>query len=247
MNNIAIIFMQFIIYSFLGYLAEVCYCSYKEKRFVNRGFMFGPLCPIYGVGSVLIIYSLTNFRDNPVIVFVLGMFITSIIEYYTSYLFEKIFHNKWWDYSNKPDNINGRICLSHSIYFGIGTIAIIYLTNPLIDKLLAIIPTNALFVIALIIFVIFTMDLIFSVIIAYNLKSRLIVAEELKNFKIKMIPKIFENKYYEQISRIKFKSNRLIKNYPNLAKNLRKELNTVRQMVLDTKNVKVKKSKRKKV
>ena len=172
---------------------------------------------------------------------ILGMIITSSIEYYTSYLFEKIFHNKWWDYSKKPDNINGRICLSHSIFFGLGSLLVIYLLNPFITYILSYTSNNILIISSIILFIIFILDLIWSIIIAYNLKSRLIVAEELKNTKIKLIPKLFEKKHFEQLSKIKFKYNRLIKNYPNLAIDLRKELNEVRQMILDTKNVKRKK------
>lgn len=233
--KIADIFLQFIIYSFIGYFAEVIYCSYKQKKVVNRGFLFGPICPIYGVGSIAIVYCLKNFLDNPIMILILGMIITSAIEYYTSYIFEKIFHNKWWDYSNKPDNINGRICLSNSIYFGIGTLIVMYFINPVITNILGSLNDILALVISSVIMFIFIIDLIWSIIIAYNLKSRLIVAEELKEAKIKLIPKLFEKRYHDQLARIKFKSNRLIKNYPNLAKDLRKELNTVRKMVIDAK------------
>ena len=245
MFNILYIFLQFIIYSFIGYVAEVIYCSIIEKRFVNRGFLFGPLCPIYGVGAILIIYSLNNFYNNPIIVFVIGMIITSTVEYYTSYLFEKIFHNKWWDYSSRIDNINGRICLSNSILFGIGTLLVIYLLNPFITKILSVLSNKMIIIISIIILVLFIIDLIWSIIIAYNLKSRLIVAEELKNAKLRIIPKLFEMKYYDQLSKIKFKTNRLIKNYPNLAKDLRDELNVVMKMILDTKKSKKKKRRQK--
>ena len=237
MENIAYIFFQFIIYSLIGYLAEVIYCSILQKKLVNRGFLVGPICPIYGIGAVLTIYSLNSFKDNPVIIFILGILITSALEYYTSYIFEKIFNNKWWDYSNRPDNINGRICVGNSIYFGLGILVLIYLINPYLDILLKNIPNNILIILSIICFIILFVDLIWSIIIAYNLRTRLIVAEELKMAKLKIIPKLFENKHKDVLSRIKFKSNRLIKNYPNLAKNLRKELDSVRKMVVDIKSV----------
>ena len=97
MYNISYIFIQFIIYSVIGYISEVIYCSFLQKKLVNRGFLFGPLCPIYGFGAVLTIYTLKEYLDDPIIVFVMGMLITSILEYFTSYIFEKIFNNKWWD------------------------------------------------------------------------------------------------------------------------------------------------------
>ena len=243
MFDISYIFLQFIIYSFIGYLAEVIYCSSMQKKLVNRGFLFGPICPIYGIGSVLAIYSLGSFKDNPILVFILGIFITSTLEYYTSYIFEKIFHNKWWDYSYRKDNINGRICLGNSIYFGLGILVVIYLLNPSLDGILQNIPNNIIMIFAAIFFVILLVDLVWSIIIAYNLKSRLIIAEELKAAKLKFIPKLFEVKHKEILSKIKFNSNRLIKNYPNLAKNLRKELDSVRKMVVDIKKVNKKKKK----
>ena len=244
MENIAYIFFQFIIYSLIGYLAEVIYCSILQKKLVNRGFLVGPICPIYGIGAVLTIYSLNSFKDNPVIIFILGILITSALEYYTSYIFEKIFNNKWWDYSNRPDNINGRICVGNSIYFGLGILVLIYLINPYLDILLKNIPNNILIILSIICFIILFVDLIWSIIIAYNLRTRLIVAEELKMAKLKIIPKLFENKHKDVLSRIKFKSNRLIKNYPNLAKNLRKELDSVRKMVVDIKSVNKKQKKK---
>ena len=243
MFDISYIFLQFIIYSFIGYLAEVIYCSSMQKKLVNRGFLFGPICPIYGIGSVLAIYSLGSFKNNPILVFILGIFITSTLEYYTSYIFEKIFHNKWWDYSYRKDNINGRICLGNSIYFGLGILVVIYLLNPSLDGILQNIPNNIIMIFAAIFFVILLVDLVWSIIIAYNLKSRLIIAEELKAAKLKFIPKLFEAKHKEILSKIKFNSNRLIKNYPNLAKNLRKELDSVRKMVVDIKKVNKKKKK----
>ena len=245
MYNISYVFFQFIIYSFIGYLAEVIYCSYGQKKFVNRGFLFGPICPIYGIGSVLAIYCLSNLKDNLILVFILGILITSTLEYYTSYIFEKIFNNKWWDYSNRVDNINGRICIGNSLYFGLGITILIYLLNPSIVGIIDNISHNNMILISTIIFILFITDLVWSIIIAYNLRTRLIVAEELKMTKLKIIPKLFINKHKEVLSKIKFKSNRLIKNYPNLAKNLRKELDSVRKMVIDIKNTNKKQKKKK--
>lgn len=246
MNDITFIFAQFIIYSFIGYICEVFYCSFLQKKVVNRGFLFGPLCPIYGFGAILTIYSLRNLMENPVVIFILGMLITSTLEYYTSYIFEKIFNNKWWDYSYRSDNINGRICLHNSIYFGLGIVIILYVVNPYLESLINLISRNILDIISIIIFILLIIDFVFSSIIAYNLRSRIIIAEELKSTKLKMIPQLFEKKHYEKLSKIKFKQNRLLKNYPNLAKDLRKELNTVKEMVIDTKSVKNKKRKKRK-
>ena len=241
MYNISYIFLEFIVYSFIGYVAEVIYCSYSQRKLVNRGFLFGPLCPIYGIGALLTIFCLSPLKDNPILVFILGVLITTALEYYTSYIFEKIFKNKWWDYSYRADNINGRVCIGNSIYFGLGILLVIYIYNAYLTNILDNIDSNIIIWVSIIIFIIFIVDLIWSIIIAYNLKSRLIIAEELKNAKLKIIPKLFEKKHKEVLSKIKFKSNRLIKNYPNLAQSLRKELDSVRKMVIDIKDVNKKK------
>ena len=99
MNYITFYFIQFIIYSFLGWIFECIHMALTTKEVVNRGFLFGPYCPIYGVGCLLILLTLYRYYNDPVVVFVFGVLITSAVEYYTSYLLEKIFHNKWWDYS----------------------------------------------------------------------------------------------------------------------------------------------------
>lgn len=238
MYNFFYLFMQFLSYAFIGYIAEVIYCSYMQKKIVNRGFLFGPICPIYGLGSILAVYCLTPLKNNPVLVFLLGVLITATLEYYTSYIFEKVFNNKWWDYSYRADNINGRICIGNSIYFGLGILVVVYLLNPSIEGILINVPSNILIIVSATLFGILIIDLIWSIIIAYNLRTRLIVAEELKTAKLKIIPKIFESRHKKDLSKIKFKSNRLIKNYPNLANDLRKELDSVRKMVIELKKKK---------
>ena len=238
MYNISYIFIQFIIYSVIGYISEVIYCSFLQKKLVNRGFLFGPLCPIYGFGAVLTIYTLKEYLDDPIIVFVMGMLITSILEYFTSYIFEKIFNNKWWDYSYRKDSINGRICLQNSVLFGFGILIVLYIINPVVDNIILSVSSNFLIIISIILFIVVIADFVWSVFIAYNLRSRLIVAEELKKDKLKLLPQMFESKHHGQLAKIRFKQNRLIKNYPNLAKDLRKELNDIKNMVIDAKGVK---------
>ena len=244
MYNLMLYFIYFIVYSSFGYVMEVIVCSIYQKKIVNRGFMFGPICPIYGVGALLLIKGLSNFYDNLVLLFFLGMVITSIIEYYTSYLFEKIFNNKWWDYSQRKDSINGRICLGNSIFFGIGTLLLIRYFHPKVVTLVNSIPSNILIIASIIIFGLLIIDLIASCIIAYNLRSRIIVAEELKKEKLQMLPARFEKKYHDQLIKIKDFKNRLIKNYPDLSKNLRKELKIVSDIVKKENEKNVKKSKR---
>ena len=87
--------------SFGGYIVEVINCSIRQRKLVNRGFLFGPCLPIYGVGGLLLVLTLNKYQNDLFIVFIVGMVMTSCIEYYTSYILERIFHNKWWDYKNR--------------------------------------------------------------------------------------------------------------------------------------------------
>lgn len=137
--------ITFFVYSILGYIAEVIYCSIGQRKLVNRGFMYGPWLPIYGFGGIVIKLFLeplsTLYIWGPVLVFILGMVLTSMIEYLGSWMLEKAFSIKLWDYSKKFGNINGRVCLLNSTLFGVGGLAITYLINPRLEVLIAKIPS----------------------------------------------------------------------------------------------------------
>ena len=139
MDTFYINFLYFFIYSVLGWIVETLYCRSKDGKWTNRGFLFGPYCPIYGFGALIVIYSLGFFISSPIQVFILAMIATAILEYLTSFILEKIFNAKWWDYSNMKFNINGRICLLNTLEFGILSLIIIYGIHPLISTSLLII------------------------------------------------------------------------------------------------------------
>ena len=225
------LFVTFIIFSFVGYLGEVLLCSLLAKKWVNRGFLFGPLCPIYGCGGILDVLALSGYKDNPVLIFILGTLICGIVEYYTSYIFEKLFNNRWWDYSDRKDSINGRVSLTFLLLFGVGSLVAIYIAYPLVNYMFGYLNDTIILIIGIILAVLFIADIIGSAIIAYNLRSKLIIAEELKHEKIKLLPSLLEKKYKDQIVKIKFRTNRLLKNYPQLSKGLTKELNFIGKML----------------
>lgn len=128
-------FLFFVTLSVLGWLMEVA-CKYVEfRRFINRGFLIGPYCPVYGVGSVLIVLFLSRFADEPVAVFLLAMILCGTLEYFTSYIMEKLFHARWWDYSQKRFNLNGRICANTLIPFGLLGLVLIYVIKPFLFDL----------------------------------------------------------------------------------------------------------------
>ena len=117
--DLKVYFLLFIIYAVIGWCMEVICKLIQYKKFVDRGFLIGPYCPIYGVGALLITFFLNKYVQDPVVLFVMAVVVCGILEYLTSYFMEKIYHARWWDYSSKKFNINGRICLSNLIAFGI--------------------------------------------------------------------------------------------------------------------------------
>jgi uncharacterized membrane protein len=140
------------------------------KRFVNRGFLIGPYCPIYGVGGLLVTLLLTRFNYNIVMLFVMSIVLFSILEYFTSYFLEKIFKARWWDYSRKRFNINGRICLNTMIIFGLLGCILIRFINPILFKFLYSIDYNTLTIVFIIIFILFIVDVIISTNTIYKIK-----------------------------------------------------------------------------
>ncbi len=116
--------------AFLGWLMEVI-CQFAQfRRFINRGFLIGPYCPIYGFGAVTICRLLSRFSGDPLAVFALALLVCGLLEYVTSYAMEKLFHARWWDYSQKPFNLNGRICAGTLIPFGLLGLMIVYWVKP---------------------------------------------------------------------------------------------------------------------
>jgi len=130
MNMIYMYLFHFIIYSFLGWICETIYCSIIDKQYVNRGFIKGPFCPIYGTGALIVVILLSPFSDNIIMLYLTAIIFTSILEYITGFLLETMFHLKWWDYSNYKFNIKGRVCLLNSTLFGILSVLTIEIINP---------------------------------------------------------------------------------------------------------------------
>lgn len=116
--------------SFLGWCMEVICKLIQFGRFINRGFLIGPWCPIYGFGTVLITLLLSRFTDDPLAVFALAMLLCGTLEYLTSYIMEKAFHARWWDYSAKKFNLNSRVCADTLIPFGLLGLGMIYFVKP---------------------------------------------------------------------------------------------------------------------
>lgn len=161
----------FFIYSIAGWIMESVSISIRNKKITNRGFLIGPYCPIYGFGVVLITILLQKYHDDIPATFFLSILICGTLEYATSYFMEKIFKARWWDYSSRKFNINGRICLETLVPFGIaGTVITIWI-NPFLLKYINMVPTLAMHIILGIISILFIADSIVSFKIILNLKE----------------------------------------------------------------------------
>ena len=154
-NNIPEYFIWFIIYSFLGWAWETLITSIPQRRFVNRGFLNGPYCPIYGAGALLFIF-FTNNIDNIAARFILGAVIACTLEYLTSWVLELIFHARWWDYAPRRFNLNGRICLEGFFVFGLGAVVAPYFHQNIANITAQLSPAvlNSIFSIILIAFIV---------------------------------------------------------------------------------------------
>lgn len=171
MYKICYYFLLFLMYSVLGWLMEVINSYFIHKRFVNRGFLIGPYCPIYGIGVLLIISFLNDYMDNFLVLFILAMVICLVLEYLTSYFLELIFKARWWDYSNNRFNINGRVCLETAIPFGIGGLIIMYFINPLFTGILCKMSDKFLIILSVVLMILFLADLIISFLIMLKFRN----------------------------------------------------------------------------
>lgn len=150
------VFLSFFIYGFLGWCAEVAFAAVKERRFVNRGFLNGPICPIYGVGVTMVILLLDPVKDSLILLYVASVVLVTVLEGLTGYAMDKIFHNKWWDYSAMPMNIGGYVCLLFSLVWGVACVAIVILIHPVIFRGMEWLPRTA----GVILVVIFSITLV---------------------------------------------------------------------------------------
>lgn len=163
---------SFFIASAVGWLLEVAYAAVTEKKFVNRGFLNGPFCPIYGVGVVLMDGALSRFHNSAVIL--LGAFmLCAALEFVTGFLMEKIFRQKWWDYSDKPHNFKGYICLEFSVVWAVFGAVIVRVLMPLLRQAVRMVPRTAGMVILTVLAAVFLCDLLLTVVSVIGLNRRL--------------------------------------------------------------------------
>lgn len=245
--SIATYFLYFIIISICGWIMEVTLQLIQKHKFADRGFLIGPYCPIYGCGGLLITFCLTGLEEHPVALFSMAILICGILEYGTSYIMEKLFHARWWDYSENKYNINGRVCLETIIPFGILGLILIYFVNPFIFDNLVKVPSNILNIIAIVIAVLFAIDNIISLKVISNVRSITTkfdkenpkdnteeISQKVKEFLrgksilnrrlVNAFPKL-TTILKEQRERIKQKTNEVKEDITNKANEMREDLN----------------------
>lgn len=239
-------FIIFIIYSFIGYISEIIFVSLENKKITNRGFLCGPICPIYGVGGLLMWFFLKDYNNDIVAIFCLGALLATIIEYITGWALEKIFHNKWWDYSNNKFNVDGRVCLLNTILFGIAAVIVVKLGGPLMNCLLGGLSKNVIIIIAILLMALFILDMIYSWIIAFNLRNNIIVVEDLKNNKLNYLPELLEEYLAKQVNKVKRIPKRVSVNFPKFILKYKIEFDIINNLIQKIKEENKKRKKAKK-
>lgn len=157
-------FLIFILFSFIGWISEVIYVGVTSAhKFVNRGFLHGPLCPVYGFGGVMILMLPPSLYKTWIPLFFASMILCTIVEYFVSWLMEKLFHTRWWDYSHYKIQLNGRICLLNSILFGFLGVAVIHFVYPLMIDLLNSLGQTLINISGMIILAVLSVDIFFTV------------------------------------------------------------------------------------
>lgn len=232
MRNVFTYFMLFFIYAILGWIIETTLVSIEKRKFVNRGFLIGPYCPIYGFGGLAITILLKNYTKDPIVLFLMAVIICGTLEYFTSYIMEKIFKARWWDYSARKYNINGRICLETVVPFGILGCLVMYVLNPITFKYLNMLSNSMLNIISVICFTIFITDNIVS----YNVISSFTKTVKTINVgKIKDNTEEITKKVREILIGKSFFNKRLMEAYPNLQAKIKEKARQIAQKAKEVK------------
>lgn len=214
--NLYTLFLIFFIYSILGYIIESTFVSINRKEAVfSRGFLIGPYLPIFGFGGLFMTLTIEKYSNDLFALFIMSMVSCLILEYVSSYILEKLFKLRWWDYSEKRFNLNGRICLEIGLMFGVAGIISIKFINPIIKKLFTIIPDKILIILAIIFALVIIIDFIISTKTVIKFKDNFARYTKDSTGEVKA-------KVLEELSKNSFFIKRLIKSFPNAKDKLNK-------------------------
>ena len=210
MHKLLFIFMEFMTYSIIGWMIELVAVTIEKKKICkNRGFLIGPYCPIYGCCSMLIIFLLRQYEDDPWVLFIMSVVLCTTVEYLTSYIMEKLFKVRWWDYSHMKFNLNGRVCLSNSVLFGALGVFLLYILHPFVVNRYAEVPKMMFDITAMIVLVIFIVDAVISLEVIFKIKM---TVDNMKKDHTEEITK----KVKEMLIKQSFLTRRLINAFPGI-------------------------------
>ncbi len=199
----------FFIYSFAGWLLETAQAAVKQKRFVNRGFLNMPLCPIYGTVSLVFAMFLPDLYDRPLFLFLGGMILSAFVEFVSGWMLEKIFHRKWWDYSDEKFQFEGYVCLKYAAVWGVFAVLCIRFLNPLVFRLGSFVPTWISIPLLWVLTVLLVIDFASSAAALLQMKQRLRRVDEIGD-SLGQITDALGNVVTRRIQR------RVLHAYPNL-------------------------------
>lgn len=168
-----------IIFSFIGWVWESCYVSVRQHKLVNRGYVTGPFCTIYGFGALSLYIILNPFSKNYILLFFVGSLVATILEYFTAAVMEYLFHTSWWDYSYQKYNYKGRICLSSSIAWGVCAVLLFAFFSPLANRFIALFSVKSGKRIMAVIGIIYVIDYTFATFAAVDVSKQIVKLESM--------------------------------------------------------------------
>lgn len=250
--------IYFFIYAFIGWVAEVSYHAVTKGKFINRGFLAGPYCPIYGFGALAVIYFLTDIGENNKLALFFGsMVISSLIELLAGFLLEKIFHERWWDYSDRKLNLGGYICLEFSVIWGMFCFLLYESVHPMVIRLVSLMPEIFIKYLGIGLVIIMALDLIATVntLVGLNKEFKSIdkVSKDIKKVSDRIGERVYdrtvkiENRQEELRKKPEFieienkikdlrkrkdliEEKRILKSFPNLTKRLEERQREIEEL-----------------
>lgn len=234
-------FLWFVFYSIVGWVYETILCSSREGRFINRGFLNGPYCPIYGAGAVLDLLILGRI-ENPICLFFSGVVVTCTLEYLTSYAMERLFNARWWDYSHMRFNIKGRVCLLGAIVFGLFSVILIKGVHPVVVWHTEYVPPIVLHIVCTAVFALLSIDIVVTLTGMADFENKVKeISALIKQHNERITDKLHNtevaqalNNAHESITRLlNGQQKRMLKSFPSLRlKNYDKITNEIRNYIL---------------
>lgn len=234
-GSMADVILSFFLYGFLGWCSEVAFAAVRYRKFVNRGFLNGPICPIYGFGVISVVLMLYDYQSNLIGLYCLSVVVATLLEWITGVVLERLFHHRWWDYSDMPFNIQGYICLPFSLLWGIACVLVVRFLFPLTQKIIWLLPEVIQIILIGIFLLVFLADLYVTVHEIFRLNMKLEkmqeITDELEAVSVhlgenlskgvihavdrrKMLRHKVEERYQEHVKNLSYTNKRLLQAFP---------------------------------